>query len=772
MNVVGMNPGAGGPVGGVPMMSNGSMLPRNDGNPNNGPESVINNLNTYIYDYFLKRGYYDCARALVQDESIKLNTEPNHKTSPGHRRDGEVNGVDNDAMMTDAKDGDKPKIPDDLPRPSLSSESQQSSFLLDWFSLFWDFFWAQRKKGNSNDVRQYLQHTQNLMRLKEQQHNNLFRQQPMMPAQMGQLPMRRNMVPNLQKTVLQNNTPGFSQQQLAQFQKNQVMMQQMQREHSDMDMNGHRPQSPASAETAPSPSKRPRLEGAHMNGQQLAPNGRGQGQTVPGQPNPQQALLMRSGIDPRAMNPAQFQAFQQSNPAAQQKSIQVYAQNLALHHSRSALNNQGMPNGLMNPGVMPNQADLVPMPDGQGMYPMGDYYGANGQQLAQLRAGVQTPGGQHGNHALQDYQMQLMLLEQQNKRRLMMARQEQDSITRDGQPPVPGQPMPPGAMQGNRTGTSPNPGDQIKRGTPKMPQAGLPGSPSAGEPLTQNRGSPAAMNFNGTQMPPEMSAPAFFVKGPEGMVGPNGMRPPSSNPPGGYSGPQMNQPIPAPGNRMPGANWQAQQQGPQGQAMPPQQSPVNHQQPTGTQERAAMPPPQAPTAAGAGAGRASPQTGAAAPPTPQQANKPAPKKKETKDSRKRPSKKATAAANANTAATPSSEAEPPPTPTPSTPITSQNPNSFNKTAGNATSAPQQPTSAPAPQSLVQQPDQNQPAFNDLNLPDTSSFNLDFSTLENSDILENFDFDTFLNTDDTTSFGFDPSLTYSADGVETGAGEGL
>jgi len=33
---------------------------------------------------------------------------------------------------------------------------------------------------------------------------------------------------------------------------------------------------------------------------------------------------------------------------------------------------------------------------------------------------------QGGNHALQDYQMQLMLLEQQNKKRLMMARQEQD----------------------------------------------------------------------------------------------------------------------------------------------------------------------------------------------------------------------------------------------------------------------------------------------------------------------------------------------------------
>ncbi|KAI4941244.1 hypothetical protein J4E91_010821 [Alternaria rosae] len=37
------------------------------------------------------------------------------------------------------------------------------------------------------------------------------------------------------------------------------------------------------------------------------------------------------------------------------------------------------------------------------------------------------PPGQ-GNHALQDYQMQLMLLEQQNKKRLLMARQEQDQI--------------------------------------------------------------------------------------------------------------------------------------------------------------------------------------------------------------------------------------------------------------------------------------------------------------------------------------------------------
>jgi hypothetical protein len=38
----------------------------------------------------------------------------------------------------------------------------------------------------------------------------------------------------------------------------------------------------------------------------------------------------------------------------------------------------------------------------------------------------------NGNHALQDYQMQLMLLEQQNKKRLMMARQEQDNMMNNG----------------------------------------------------------------------------------------------------------------------------------------------------------------------------------------------------------------------------------------------------------------------------------------------------------------------------------------------------
>lgn len=281
---------------------------------------------------------------------------------------------------------------------------------------------------------------------------------------------------------------------------------------------------------------------------------------------------------------------------------------------------------MMGNGMMPNQGDMMPqMPDGQnGLQLM------NGQFFSGDMAGIPRPGmggvtNQSGNHALQDYQMQLMLLEQQNKRRLMMARQEQNNIHPDGQP-MPGQPgLPPGTSpQGSRAGASPNPSEQMKRGTPKISQTGLPASPNAGD--LQGRGSPASMNFGAGQMPPDMNG-AFYMK-PDGMVGPNGMRPPTSNQ--GAFNPQMNQAMQqGPNARMAGGNWQAPQgpQGPQGQPMVAQ-SPATQAAPT-PQERNAMPPPSAPPQGGK-----SPQQGAA-PPTPQQANKPAPKgKKDTEKNRK------------------------------------------------------------------------------------------------------------------------------------------
>lgn len=422
----------------------------------------------------------------------------------------------------------------------------------------------------------------------------------------------------------------------------------MQRDGSDMDGSRQRPPSPGSAENAPSPSKRPRLDGAGFNGQQgMMTNGRGQPQGIPGQQvgpgpsnnvTPNAQMLIANGMNPN-MTPQQFQQNfpgQIQGPGGQAKSLQAYTSNLVQHQTGQMANK-----GMQTPVGPQNQGSpmMAQGPDGSsiaGYYNAGDM--ANG-----MRAG---PGGQPaaggGNHALQDYQMQLMLLEQQNKKRLMMARQEQDSMSlpRDGPGGMGpnGQPFQGSSPQGARSGTSPNPNDQMKRGTPQMNAAGMP-SPL---PEGQSRGSPSAMNFMPNQMDPNM-APHFYkqINGMEAnMVAMPGMRPPSSHP--GAFNPQITQQQ----QQMMLARQQQQQQQQQGgvgqvsgwQATPngapmmqqPSQGPAP--QAMGTPQQRAMPPPSAPAATAATNGRTQPSSPQqnAAPPTPSQANKANPKKKDTK----------------------------------------------------------------------------------------------------------------------------------------------
>lgn len=249
------------------------------------------------------------------------------------------------------------------------------------------------------------------------------------------------------------------------------------------------------------------------------------------------------------------------------------------------------------------------------------------------RMGGQMQGGpaaaQSGNHALQDYQMQLMLLEQQNKKRLMMARQEQDNqVNRDGAP-MPGMGGTGMSPSGSRSGTSPNPTDQMKR-TPQL--GGLPGSPSAGENM-QGR-SPAAMQFMNGAMPGGDFNPMFMGE-KQGMGGPGG---PNMRPPTSMQGMQ---------GRM-GAQFQGGQ--------PMAQNPSQGGGPMGTPgQRNEMPPPQAP-AGGAQRTASSPaQSGGNAPPTPSQTNKPNPKNKKGKEdaaanaanNKKKPAKKNSQANAAN-----------------------------------------------------------------------------------------------------------------------------
>jgi hypothetical protein len=161
MNMAGMNPAQGGPVGGMMMMNNGAPA-----TPSNS-ESVDmkQRLNTYIYDYFLNFGYHDHARALAQDEKFEIYLKQPMKSSPGGRRkDGEINGVDENAMDTDSKDD--LVIPDDLPRPQVPNECPGSAFLFDWFCLFNDIFRASAQRAkrsvqrDSTPAQTYLEQTQ------------------------------------------------------------------------------------------------------------------------------------------------------------------------------------------------------------------------------------------------------------------------------------------------------------------------------------------------------------------------------------------------------------------------------------------------------------------------------------------------------------------------------------------------------------------------------------------------------------------------------------
>lgn len=255
-----------------------------------------------------------------------------------------------------------------------------------------------------------------------------------------------------------------------------------------------------------------------------------------------------------------------------------------------------------------------------------EFYGSNANSAMR---GQMPQNGQpqvQGNHALHDYQMQLMLLEQQNKKRLLMARQEQDQVRPGEQPMGPGGFAPNMSPQGSRSGPSPNPSEQMKRGTPKMGQAGLPGGPNSPMPdpnMIHARGSPGAMNFSTMDMMQQ------DMKGVDGMPMGPGMRPPSSHP--GFAGGPVNPAQieamrAAQSSRLQnGVNWP---QMPQGQAPGmPQSVPPGQQMGTPQQRNAAMPPPQNVPAQNGINGRPPSPAHSAAAGTPQPASKSAPVKK-------------------------------------------------------------------------------------------------------------------------------------------------
>lgn len=134
------------------------------------------------------------------------------------------------------------------------------------------------------------------------------------------------------------------------------------------------------------------------------------------------------------------------------------------------------PNFGAPPSHSPAPVQMMPQHGPQQLTPWGAEY----QRLLPMQNHPQPMS----NHALQDYQMQLMLLEQQNKKRLMMARMEQDGISDDVDMDVA---QPTSSSSGNREAKT----DQNVVSTPK--QASPKAAPMASEPTATNTAPAAAV---------------------------------------------------------------------------------------------------------------------------------------------------------------------------------------------------------------------------------------------------------------------------------------
>ena len=149
-NMAGFNAG-GAALGNIPMVNNvpnGAMR-----QPEEQVEDTPNyeaKLNALIYHYLCTKGQYDSARAVKNS----------HMVFDPPLTGGDVNGVDN-SMQNDSKEGIDKNRPDDLPDiEGTMNDGQGGSFLLGWFCLFWDIYFAQRKLPKaSQNAMQYVQHT-------------------------------------------------------------------------------------------------------------------------------------------------------------------------------------------------------------------------------------------------------------------------------------------------------------------------------------------------------------------------------------------------------------------------------------------------------------------------------------------------------------------------------------------------------------------------------------------------------------------------------------
>ncbi|KAH7114065.1 hypothetical protein EDB81DRAFT_702709 [Dactylonectria macrodidyma] len=105
-------------------------------------------LNTYIYDYFLHYGMFDCACAILNSDS-KVNVLKHSRDSSLGNKGGFLGNDLGRGSIDPSLDSNHPEH---LPAPNVPNLSPDICFLYEWFCLFWDIFNARTDKGGSSQA--------------------------------------------------------------------------------------------------------------------------------------------------------------------------------------------------------------------------------------------------------------------------------------------------------------------------------------------------------------------------------------------------------------------------------------------------------------------------------------------------------------------------------------------------------------------------------------------------------------------------------------------
>lgn len=143
-----MNAGGGGAFGGMSLMNNGANGATPRAGSDQGEIDFEARLNGYIYDFLLKTENYSTAKSMLES-GVTMYPNTKERENP--------NGTD-DAVRADSKEDMDSKRAGNLP-PVYPDDS--SSFLLDWFSVFWDFYFARYSNPHATqNTKSLLSHTQ------------------------------------------------------------------------------------------------------------------------------------------------------------------------------------------------------------------------------------------------------------------------------------------------------------------------------------------------------------------------------------------------------------------------------------------------------------------------------------------------------------------------------------------------------------------------------------------------------------------------------------